>query len=187
MHSSLSASRLARQALQRSLAGPSSQRLALSTSSANSCACRSAAPRGPSISRSIARAGAGAGELAAARSAVASRWAAQQKREQASRHIRAFHSSPVASHGGIKRPEPGTGIKVTFRDSKGKDIRTVEVNEGDDLLSIAHEYDIDLEGEYGRNHSLPDYIELNLSCSPAPALTCVMMPATSTQAHARAR
>jgi ferredoxin len=35
---------------------------------------------------------------------------------------------------------------VTFRDSKGNDIKQVEVNEGDDLLSIAHEYDIDLEG-----------------------------------------
>lgn len=50
------------------------------------------------------------------------------------------------NHGGITRPEPGTGIKVTFRDSKGEDIKTVEVNEGDDLLSVAHEYDIDLEG-----------------------------------------
>jgi hypothetical protein len=38
-------------------------------------------------------------------------------------------------------------IKVTFRDSKGNDLKTVEGNEGDDLLSIAHEYDIDLEGE----------------------------------------
>lgn len=57
-----------------------------------------------------------------------------------------FHSSTVSQHGGIDRPEPGTGIKVTFRDSKGQDIKTVEVNEGDDLLSIAHEYDIDLEG-----------------------------------------
>lgn len=35
---------------------------------------------------------------------------------------------------------------MTFRDSKGTDIKTVEVNEGDDLLSIAHEYDVDLEG-----------------------------------------
>lgn len=49
-------------------------------------------------------------------------------------------------HGGIERPAPGTGIKITFRDSSGKDIKTVEANEGDDILSIAHEYDIDLEG-----------------------------------------
>ena len=36
-------------------------------------------------------------------------------------------------------------IKVTFRDSQGNDLKTVEANEGDDILSIAHEYDIDLE------------------------------------------
>ncbi|KAL0576885.1 mitochondrial matrix iron-sulfur protein [Marasmius crinis-equi] len=33
-----------------------------------------------------------------------------------------------------------------FKDSKGNLIKTVEVNEGDDILAIAHEYDIDLEG-----------------------------------------
>jgi len=59
---------------------------------------------------------------------------------------RSFQTSMRINHGGITRPEPGTGIKVTFRDSKGEDIKTVEVNEGDDLLSVAHEYDIDLEG-----------------------------------------
>lgn len=71
-------------------------------------------------------------------------------------------------HGGIQRPEPGTGcvrrrglsriyhgsnasvfarFKVHFKDSKGTHIKTVEANEGDDILSIAHEYDIDLEGK----------------------------------------
>ncbi|KAG6844445.1 hypothetical protein H0H87_006899 [Tephrocybe sp. NHM501043] len=39
-------------------------------------------------------------------------------------------------------------IKVHFKDSKGDLIKTVEANEGDDLLSIAHEYDIDLEEHY---------------------------------------
>ena len=38
-------------------------------------------------------------------------------------------------------------ITVHFRDSKGDLIKTVEGNEGDDILSIAHEYDVDLEGE----------------------------------------
>ncbi|KAK7056613.1 hypothetical protein VNI00_002330 [Paramarasmius palmivorus] len=33
-----------------------------------------------------------------------------------------------------------------FKDSKGNLIKTVEANEGDDILAIAHEYDIDLEG-----------------------------------------
>lgn len=37
-------------------------------------------------------------------------------------------------------------IKVHFKDSKGNVLKTVEANEGDDLLSVAHEYDIDLEG-----------------------------------------
>ena len=67
------------------------------------------------------------------------------------------------------RPEPGTGygaiscvssdygthsahsprrIQVHFKDSKGNLVKTVEANEGDDLLSIAHEYDIDLEGTF---------------------------------------
>jgi hypothetical protein len=38
-------------------------------------------------------------------------------------------------------------IKVTFRDAKGNDVKTIEGNEGDDLLSLAHEWDVDLEGE----------------------------------------
>ena len=37
-------------------------------------------------------------------------------------------------------------LKLHFRDSKGQLIKTVEANEGDDVLSIAHEHDIDLEG-----------------------------------------
>jgi hypothetical protein len=40
----------------------------------------------------------------------------------------------------------GSRIKVTFRDAKGNDIKTIEGNEGDDLLSLAHEHDVDLEG-----------------------------------------
>lgn len=39
-------------------------------------------------------------------------------------------------------------IKVTFKDAKGEVIRAIEGNEGDDLLSLAHEYDIDLEGSF---------------------------------------
>ncbi|KAL9708732.1 mitochondrial matrix iron-sulfur protein [Leucoagaricus gongylophorus] len=61
-------------------------------------------------------------------------------------HARLLHASTVTRHGGIQRPKPGTGIKVHFKDSKGNFLKTVEANEGDDLLGIAHEYDIDLEG-----------------------------------------
>ncbi|KAI5452069.1 mitochondrial matrix iron-sulfur protein [Naganishia albida] len=63
--------------------------------------------------------------------------------------VRGFSSSPVWRHEHIERPAPGTGIKVTFKDAKGEVIRAIEGNEGDDLLSLAHEYDIDLEGACG--------------------------------------
>lgn len=36
---------------------------------------------------------------------------------------------------------------MIFRDAKGNDIKTIEGNEGDDILSLAHEYDVDLEGQ----------------------------------------
>lgn len=39
-------------------------------------------------------------------------------------------------------------IKIHFKDSKGNDLKTIEANEGDDILSIAHEHDIDLEGVF---------------------------------------
>ncbi|WFD31207.1 mitochondrial matrix iron-sulfur protein [Malassezia sp. CBS 17886] len=76
--------------------------------------------------------------------------------------VRAFHAHPVQLHEGITRPEPGTGyvarartdmdsIKIHFKDASGNDLKTVEANEGDDLLSVAHEYDIDLEGACERS------------------------------------
>ncbi|KDQ12421.1 hypothetical protein BOTBODRAFT_176370 [Botryobasidium botryosum FD-172 SS1] len=57
-----------------------------------------------------------------------------------------FNHSATLLHGNITRPKPGTGIKVNFKDSKGQLIKTIEANEGDNLLEIAHEHDIDLEG-----------------------------------------
>jgi hypothetical protein len=81
----------------------------------------------------------------------------------------------VRHHGSITRPEPGTGyttflgiywcrqqflylfehrIKIHFKDSKGNLLKSVEANEGDDILSIAHEHDIDLEGTLHRSWSL---------------------------------
>jgi len=46
----------------------------------------------------------------------------------------------------LRHTERSFSIKLHFRDSKGQLIKTVEANEGDDILSIAHEHDIDLEG-----------------------------------------
>ena len=37
-------------------------------------------------------------------------------------------------------------IKLHFKDHMGTPIKTIEANEGDDILSLAHEWDIDLEG-----------------------------------------
>lgn len=53
-------------------------------------------------------------------------------------------------------------LKVNFKDSTGKLVKAVEANEGDDILSIAHEYDIDLEGMCVRN--LPSSILILFRC-----------------------
>ncbi|TIB32998.1 hypothetical protein E3P84_02341 [Wallemia ichthyophaga] len=42
----------------------------------------------------------------------------------------------------------GPSIKVHFVDSKKNPIKTIETHEGDDLLHLAHEWDVDLEGVY---------------------------------------
>ncbi|PWZ00859.1 ferredoxin [Testicularia cyperi] len=59
---------------------------------------------------------------------------------------RLFSQTFRPSHGGITRPAEGEGVRIEFVDSKGNTLKTVYANPGDDLLSIAHEYDIDLEG-----------------------------------------
>lgn len=75
-----------------------------------------------------------------------SRWHSAGQTLSSLSRKRAMHASAVVRHGHLTRPEPGTGIKLHFKDSKGNLIKTVEANEGDDILSIAHEHDIDLEG-----------------------------------------
>ncbi|KAG9038992.1 hypothetical protein FRB95_013670 [Tulasnella sp. JGI-2019a] len=59
---------------------------------------------------------------------------------------RSFQTSSTCLHSSLIRPEPGTGITVHFQDSNGNLVKTVEANEGENLLDIAHEHDIDLEG-----------------------------------------
>ncbi|KAG0144962.1 hypothetical protein CROQUDRAFT_659266 [Cronartium quercuum f. sp. fusiforme G11] len=58
---------------------------------------------------------------------------------------RTFHSTSMLGHGGKGRPEPGTGIKVTFRNHKGELIKEVEGNEGDDMVDLSWEWDLDIE------------------------------------------
>ena len=57
-------------------------------------------------------------------------------------------------------------IKLTFRDCKGNDIKTIEANEGDDILSLAHEHNVDLEGGSSTEIS----ISIIQSSSPTPTL-----------------
>ena len=52
-----------------------------------------------------------------------------------------------------------TRIKLHFKDAQGNPLRTIEGNEGDNILDLAHEYDIDLEGPYATNPLQPTKIE----------------------------
>ncbi|KAG0659515.1 hypothetical protein C6P46_005152 [Rhodotorula mucilaginosa] len=53
-------------------------------------------------------------------------------------------SSAVAPHGGKGRPKPGEGITLHFKKPDGE-IVTVEANEGDDIVDVSWEYDLDIE------------------------------------------
>ncbi|GAA5913177.1 hypothetical protein JCM6882_005809 [Rhodosporidiobolus microsporus] len=57
---------------------------------------------------------------------------------------RTFHSTPSTLHGGKGRPKPGEGITIHFKRANGE-IETVEANEGDDIVDISWEYDLDIE------------------------------------------
>ncbi|EIW80093.1 ferredoxin [Coniophora puteana RWD-64-598 SS2] len=76
----------------------------------------------------------------------ASAWLQPRQQSILANRTRHMHTSPALAHGSVTRPAPGTGIKVHFKDAKGEHLKTIEANEGDDLLSLAHEHDIDLEG-----------------------------------------
>lgn len=84
-------------------------------------------------------------------------------------------------------------IKVTFVDSKGKEIKTVEGSEGDNLLSLAHEYDVDLEGEWAVEAGVTGVLDSGLGylllkwrsvwpvqpAAPAPAVKPSRVPLVS--------
>ncbi|RPB19896.1 ferredoxin [Terfezia boudieri ATCC MYA-4762] len=59
-----------------------------------------------------------------------------------------FSTSTSYSHGHITPPKPGEGLKVTFIDKDGTP-NTFLVNQGDNLLDIAQEYELDVEGACG--------------------------------------
>ncbi|KAJ3172265.1 hypothetical protein HDU87_008125 [Geranomyces variabilis] len=56
-----------------------------------------------------------------------------------------FRTAAVLQHNVITKPKPGEGLKVTYVTPEGERI-TVLANDGDNLLDLAHAYDIDLEG-----------------------------------------
>jgi len=58
---------------------------------------------------------------------------------------RSFHNTHFAQHGGKGRPAPGTGIKIFFKNHKGELIKEVEGNEGDDMVDLSWEWDLDIE------------------------------------------
>src|ERR1700761_5277053 len=51
-------------------------------------------------------------------------------------------------------------ITLHFRDSKGTLLKTIQGNEGDNLLELAHEHDIDLEGLARRFFVTPNHDSL---------------------------
>ncbi|WAQ83222.1 hypothetical protein PtA15_3A591 [Puccinia triticina] len=59
--------------------------------------------------------------------------------------LRLFHDTRFIQHGGKGRPAPGTGIKVFFKNHKGELIKEVEGNEGDDMVDLSWEWDLDIE------------------------------------------
>lgn len=78
---------------------------------------------------------------------VLDQWTRSNSQNLGSPSLRRWlHGSQIQHHGDVTRPAPGTGIKLHFKDSKGNLVKTIEANEGDDILSLAHEHDIDLEG-----------------------------------------
>ncbi|GAA5969960.1 hypothetical protein JCM11641_000211 [Rhodosporidiobolus odoratus] len=85
------------------------------------------------FARPIARPQSSLGSLADARCASAAMLAE-----------RAFHSSTSALHGGKGRPKAGEGITLHFKRANGE-ITTVEANEGDDIVDVSWEYDLDIE------------------------------------------
>jgi len=61
---------------------------------------------------------------------------------------RTFTATPAVAHNHLDPPKPGEELHITFIDKEG-DEHTFEVAEGDNLLDIALEHDIEMEGACG--------------------------------------
>ncbi|KAL2754799.1 hypothetical protein ACRALDRAFT_2070860, partial [Sodiomyces alcalophilus JCM 7366] len=61
---------------------------------------------------------------------------------------RKFHATPTVAHGHLTPPKPGEELWVTFIDKDG-DEHKIAVSEGDNLLDIAQDNDLEMEGACG--------------------------------------
>ena len=60
-----------------------------------------------------------------------------------------FHHPSVSALAlALSSPSPlaARSIKVTFKNAKGEVMKTVEANEGDDIVDLSWEHDLDIEG-----------------------------------------
>ncbi|ANB14561.1 Yah1p [Sugiyamaella lignohabitans] len=61
---------------------------------------------------------------------------------------RSLHTTAIAHHGHVHKPNPGEELHVTFITKEGEQIQ-LEVAEGDNLLDIAQAHNMDMEGACG--------------------------------------
>lgn len=61
---------------------------------------------------------------------------------------RGFHATSAVSHGHLEPPKPGEELWVTFVDKEG-DEHKIAVSEGDNLLDIAQDNELEMEGACG--------------------------------------
>lgn len=60
--------------------------------------------------------------------------------------MRSFSTTPTTQHGHIQPPKPGEELWVTFIDKDGQEHK-IAVCKGDNLLDIAQEHDLEMEGK----------------------------------------
>lgn len=58
---------------------------------------------------------------------------------------RSFSTTPARRHGHVKPPEPGQELWVTFIDKDNQEHK-IAVRKGDNLLDIAQEHELEMEG-----------------------------------------
>ncbi|KAK4053118.1 mitochondrial matrix iron-sulfur protein [Microbotryomycetes sp. JL201] len=70
--------------------------------------------------------------------------AERQPQASTATYARSLSTSTARLHGGKGKPAEGKGITLHFKRSNGE-IETVQANEGDDIVDVSWEYDLDIE------------------------------------------